>query len=151
MVHSSSSWRTSRSRRPCQSTWRLRSQAVAAAALVSSEMEVVLGGGKEYTAVEAVEAMRPHCSHCSRQSRCSHCSNYDAVEELPLLDGGPRRPARWPEEIWQQRLTASTSTGVDEQGPIWAQRAQIWAPFFLKNDFGCRLGTANTKMIYFLS
>jgi hypothetical protein len=36
---------------------------------------VVLGGGKEYA---AVEAMRPHCSNCM------------TVETLPLLDGGPR-------------------------------------------------------------
>jgi hypothetical protein len=39
-------------------------------------MEVVLSGGKEYT---AIEVMRPHCS------------NYTTVETLPLLDGGPRR------------------------------------------------------------
>jgi hypothetical protein len=57
--------------------------------------------------------------------RGPHCSNCAAVEALPLLDRGPRRPARRPEEIQQQRLTASTSTGVDEQGSIWAQRAQI--------------------------
>jgi hypothetical protein len=37
---------------------------------------VVLGGGKEYA---AVEAMRPHCSNCA------------TVETLPLLDGRPRR------------------------------------------------------------
>jgi hypothetical protein len=37
---------------------------------------VVLGGGKEYA---AVEAMRPYCS------------NYATVETLPLLDRGPRR------------------------------------------------------------
>jgi hypothetical protein len=37
---------------------------------------VVLGGGKEYA---AVEAMRPHCSNCA------------TVETLPLLDGDPRR------------------------------------------------------------
>jgi hypothetical protein len=74
VVRSSSSQRMSRSRWPRQSTRRLWSQAVAVAALVSSKTEVVLDGGKEYTAVEAVEAMRPHCSHCSRQSRRSHCS-----------------------------------------------------------------------------
>jgi hypothetical protein len=64
-----------------------------AVAPVSSETEVVLGGGKENTAVEAmrplfeaVEALpllpspkRPHCSNCT------------AVEALPLLDGGLRR------------------------------------------------------------
>jgi hypothetical protein len=38
--------------------------------------------------------------------------------------------------------------GIGEQGPIWGQRAQIWAPIFflfLKTDFGYRLGTADTK------
>jgi hypothetical protein len=39
-------------------------------------MEVVLGTGKEYA---AVEAMRPHCSNCA------------TVETLLLLDRGPRR------------------------------------------------------------
>jgi hypothetical protein len=52
--------------------WWLRSQVAAVAALVSSEIEVVLGGGKEYAVVEAVEAMRPHCSRQSRRSHCSH-------------------------------------------------------------------------------
>jgi hypothetical protein len=63
--------------------------------------------------LEAIEALplllsprRPHCSNCA------------AVEVLPLLDGGPKRPTRWPEEIRQQRPTASTSTGVGEHGPI---------------------------------
>jgi hypothetical protein len=65
--------------------------------------------------LEVVEALpllpsprRPHCSNCA------------AVEALPLLDGGLRRFAQWSEEIRQQRPTASTSMGVDEQGPIWA-------------------------------
>jgi hypothetical protein len=49
------------------SEYALRSQAAATVAPVSSETEVVLGGGKEYTTVEVT---RPHCS---RQSRCSHC------------------------------------------------------------------------------
>jgi hypothetical protein len=99
--------------------------------------------------LESVEALpllpsprRPHCSNCA------------AVEALPLLDVGPRRPARWSEEIQQQRPTASTSMGVGEQGPIWAQRAQIWAPIFLffKNNFGCRLGTTDTKNdLFFVS
>jgi hypothetical protein len=66
-TRSSSSQRTSRSGRPCRSTRLLRSQAAAMVAPVSSETEVVLGGGKEYTAVEVT---RPHCS---RQSRRSHC------------------------------------------------------------------------------
>jgi hypothetical protein len=68
-----------RSIRLMRSTQRLWSQAAAVAAPVSSEMEVMLGGGKEYTAVEAT---RPHCSHYSRQSRRSHCSR---------RRGGPRR------------------------------------------------------------
>jgi hypothetical protein len=95
----------------------------------------MLSGGKECT---AVEAMRPHCSHCEAveafpllpSPRRLHCFNCAAVEALPLLDGGPRRPTRWPEEIWQQRPIACTSTVVGEQGPIWAQRAQIWALIF---------------------
>jgi hypothetical protein len=58
-------------------------------------------------------------------SRRPHCSNYAAVKALPLLDGGPRRPMWRPEEIRQQCPTTSTSTGVGEQGLIWAQRAQL--------------------------
>ncbi len=92
---------------------------------------MVLGGGKEYA---AVEAMRPHCSNCA------------TVETLPLLDGGLRRPMWRPEEIRQQRPTVSTSMGVDEQGPIWAPIFFL----FLKNDFECRLGTADTKNDLFL-
>jgi hypothetical protein len=45
---------------------------VSSGAPISSETEVMLGGGKEYA---AIEAMRPHCSHYSRQSRHSHCSH----------------------------------------------------------------------------
>jgi hypothetical protein len=89
--------------------------------------------------LEAVEAL-PLLPSLRR----SHCSNCAAVEALPLLDVGLRRPARRPEEIRQQRPTASTSMGVDEQGPIWAPI------FFLKNDFECRLGTADTKNDLFL-
>jgi hypothetical protein len=100
-AHSSSSRRTSRSGRPCRSTRRLQSQAAAATAPVSSEMEVVLGGGKEYATVEVA---RPHCS---RQSRCSHCSchrggptaltarrsrrSHCSTEARGGLRGGPRR------------------------------------------------------------
>jgi hypothetical protein len=76
-ARSSSSRRTSKSRRPCRSTRRLWSQAAAAVAPVSSETKVVLGGGKEYTVVEAMR------THCSRQSRCSHCSHHR---------GGPTAP-----------------------------------------------------------
>jgi hypothetical protein len=60
------------------------------------------------------------------------------TERAPLLQlcggrGAPttrRRPARRPEEIRQQRLTVSNSTGIGEQGSIWVQRAQIWALIF---------------------
>jgi hypothetical protein len=72
--------------------------------------------------LEAVEAL-PLLS----SPRRPHCFNCTVVEALPLFDGGPRRPVRWPEEIRQQRPTASTSTGVGEQSPIWVQRVQIWA------------------------
>jgi hypothetical protein len=43
----------------------------------------------------------------------------EAVEALALLPS-PRRPTRRAEEIQQQHPTASTSTGVGKQGPIWA-------------------------------
>jgi hypothetical protein len=114
VARSSSSWRTFRSVRSCQSTRWLRSQAT----------KVVLGDGKEYT---AVKEMRPHCSHCLRQSRRSHCSYRQVGPTAPTM----RRSRRY------HCPTASTSTGVGEQGSIWAQRAQIWAPIFLflKNDF----------------
>jgi hypothetical protein len=88
-----------------RSTQRLWSQAAAVAAPVSSEMEVMLGGGKEYT---AVEAKRPHCSHYSRQSRHSHCS----------------------QEIQQQRPTVSTST-ASSSGNSGASSSEIWALIFL--------------------
>jgi hypothetical protein len=80
--------------------------------------------------LEAVEALallpsprRPHCSNCT------------AVEALPLLDGGPSRPTRRLEEIRQQHPTASTSTGVGEQGPIWALIFFIFEKMIL--DVGC--------------
>jgi hypothetical protein len=85
-------------------------------------------------------------------SRGDEAPLLEAVEVLPLLDEGPRRPTWRLEEIRQQCLTASTLTGIDEQGSIWAQRAQIWALFFKKNDFGCRLGIADTKNdLFFVS
>jgi hypothetical protein len=46
----------------------------------------------------------------------------------------------------------STSTGVGEQGPIWAQRAQIWAPifFYFKNPIlGVGWEQPIQKIIYF--
>jgi hypothetical protein len=51
--------------------------------------------------------------------------------------------------------TTSTMTGISEQGPIWGQRAQLWALIFflfLKTDFGYRLGTTDTKNnLFFVS
>jgi hypothetical protein len=101
-------------------------------------MEVVLSGGKEYA---AVEAMRPHCS---RQSRRSHCSRRRGGPTAPTARRS--RLSHYSTEARGDPATASTSTGVGEQGPIWGQRAQIWTPiFFLKTDFGCRQGTTDTK------
>jgi hypothetical protein len=95
----------------------------------------VLGGGKEYA---TVEAMRPHCS---RQSRHSHCSCRRGGSTAPTARRS--RLSHCSTEVRGDPATASTSTGIGEQGPIWGQCAQIWALIF-KNRFWVR------KIIYFL-
>jgi hypothetical protein len=78
-----------------------------AAAPVSSETEVVLGGGKEYAVVEVTR--RSHCSHhrgghtapTVRRSRRSHCSMEARGD-----------PATASDRVYLD--------GIGEQGPIWA-------------------------------
>jgi hypothetical protein len=87
---------------------------------------VVLSGGKEYA---AVEAMRPHCSNCA------------TVETLPLLDGGSRRSGN-------VYLDGHRRAGLD-LGPTCSDLGSV---FFLKTDFGYRLGIVDTKNnLFFVS
>jgi hypothetical protein len=90
---------------------------------------VVLGGGKEYT---AVEVMRPYYSNCA------------TVETLPLLDGGPRRSDN------SVYLDGRRRAGPD-LGPTCPYLGSDFF-LFLKTDFGYRLGTADTKNnLFFVS
>jgi hypothetical protein len=102
------------------------------------------GGGaqrrKEYA---TIEAMRPHCSRQSRRSHCSpsprrpHCSNCATVETLPLLDGGLRRSDN------SVYLDGRRRAGPD-LGPTCPDLSSDFF-LFLKTDFRCRVGTADTK------
>jgi hypothetical protein len=92
---------------------------------------VVLGGDKEYT---SVEAMRPHYS---RQSRRSHCSRHRGGPTAPTARRS--RLSHCSTEAQEDPATTSTSTGVSEQG-----RSGLRFFLFLKTDFECRLGTAES-------
>jgi hypothetical protein len=86
---------------------------------------VVLGGGKEYA---AVEAMRPHCSNCAM------------VETLPLLDGGLRRFGNSVYLDGRRRAEPDLgSTCLD-----------LCSDFFFENRFWVSTETADTKNNLFL-
>jgi hypothetical protein len=75
----------------------------------------MLGGGKEYT---AVELMMPHFSNCA------------TVETLPLLDGGPRRSGN--SVYLDRRWRAGPDLG--STGP------DLGSDFFFENRFWVSAG-----------